>query len=99
MSLFGPAYNDRPNGNRRDLMEMMAAMKPTLLRLPGGNCLEGDTFAQRFDWKKTIGAAENRPGHRSPWNYWYRASFRAVAELYQEKLPAYSVSVPDFAAR
>jgi len=70
VSLFGPTYKDRPNGNRRDLMEMLAGMKPTFLRLPGGNYLEGDTFGQRFDWKKTIGATEARPGHRSPWNYW-----------------------------
>lgn len=70
VSLFGPTFNNRPNGNRRDLMEMMAAMKPAFLRLPGGNYLEGDAFSQRFDWKKTIGATEKRPGHRSPWNYW-----------------------------
>ena len=66
VSLFGPTYKDRPNGNRRDLLEMLAAMKPAFLRLPGGNYLEGETFGQRFDWKKTIGAPETRPGHRSP---------------------------------
>lgn len=70
VSLFRPTFKDRPNGNRRDLMEMMAALKPTFLRLPGGNYLEGDTFAQRFEWKKTIGDTATRPGHRSPWNYW-----------------------------
>ncbi|SFK56467.1 alpha-L-arabinofuranosidase C-terminal domain-containing protein [Caulobacter sp. UNC279MFTsu5.1] len=70
VSLFGPTYKDRPNGNRRDLMAMMSALKPTFLRFPGGNYLEGETFAQRFDWKKTLGPPETRPGHRSPWNYW-----------------------------
>ncbi len=70
VSLFGPTHKGRPNGNRRDLMDMMAAMKPAFLRFPGGNYLEGDTFAQRFDWKKTLGPVEERPGHRSPWNYW-----------------------------
>ncbi len=70
VSLFGPTYNNRKNGTRPDLMALMAGMKPTFLRLPGGNYLEGDTFAQRFDWKKTIGPTEERPGHRSPWNYW-----------------------------
>jgi alpha-N-arabinofuranosidase len=69
VSLFPPTYNDRENGNRVDLMEMLAAMHPAFLRLPGGNYLEGDTIAERFDWKKTIGPLVDRPGHRSPWNY------------------------------
>jgi alpha-N-arabinofuranosidase len=70
VSLFPPTFKDRPNGNRRDLMAMLTDMKPTFLRFPGGNYLEGDTIAQRFDWKKTIGDTAQRPGHRSSWNYW-----------------------------
>ena len=68
-SLFPPTYNGRANGNRVDLMEMMAAMHPAFLRFPGGNYLEGDHINERFDWKKTIGPLADRPGHRSPWNY------------------------------
>jgi alpha-N-arabinofuranosidase len=41
LSLFPPTYNDRPNGLRVDLMEAMAALKPSHFRLPGGNNLEG----------------------------------------------------------
>jgi alpha-N-arabinofuranosidase len=70
ISLFPPTYKDCPNGNRRDLMELLAAMHPAFLRLPGGNYLEGNTIDERFDWKKTIGPVEKRPGHRSPWGYW-----------------------------
>jgi alpha-L-arabinofuranosidase len=55
--MFGPTYNNRPNGLRPDLMEMMVALKPKFLRFSGGNYVEGDTFAQCFEWKKT-------------WNYW-----------------------------
>jgi alpha-L-arabinofuranosidase len=69
VSLFPPTYHDRPNGTRIDLMQKLAAMHPAFLRFPGGNYLEGDTIAQRFDWKKTIGDISLRPGHRSPWNY------------------------------
>ncbi len=69
VSLFPPTYKKRPNGNRVDIMEKLAAMKPAFLRLPGGNYLEGDTIAERFDWKKTIGETVDRPTHRSPWNY------------------------------
>ncbi len=70
VSLFPPTYHDRPNGDRIDLMEKMAAMHPAFLRLPGGNYLEGDTIDERFEWKKTIGPLVDRPGHRSPWGYW-----------------------------
>jgi alpha-N-arabinofuranosidase len=69
VSLFPPTYKDRANGNRIDLMEKMAAMHPTFLRLPGGNYLEGDQIDERFDWKTTIGPLVDRPTHRSPWNY------------------------------
>ena len=34
---------------------------PGLLRLPGGNYLEGDTIAEHFDWKKTLGDISLRP--------------------------------------
>jgi alpha-N-arabinofuranosidase len=69
LSVFGPTYKDRANGNRVDLMEMLAAMHPAFLRFPGGNYLEGNTIPERFDWKKTIGPLVDRPGHMSPWRY------------------------------
>jgi alpha-L-arabinofuranosidase len=69
VSLFPPTYHDRPNGNRVDLMEKLADMHPAFLRFPGGNFLEGDTIPTRFDWKKTIGPLENRPGHMGCWDY------------------------------
>jgi alpha-N-arabinofuranosidase len=69
LSVFGPTYKDRANGNRVDLMEMLAGMHPTFLRFPGGNYLEGDHINERFEWKKTIGPIYDRAGHRSPWNY------------------------------
>jgi alpha-N-arabinofuranosidase len=69
VSLFPPTYHDRPYGNRIDLMEKLAAMHPRFLRLPGGNYLEGDHIADRFDWKKTIGPWVDRPTHPSPWRY------------------------------
>ncbi|HUY93671.1 MAG TPA: alpha-L-arabinofuranosidase C-terminal domain-containing protein [Terracidiphilus sp.] len=75
VSVFPPTYKNTPNGNRIDLMEKMAAMHPQFLRLPGGNYLEGNTIAQRFDWKKTIGPLVDRPGHESPWGYWSTDGF------------------------
>ncbi|HEY5909278.1 MAG TPA: malectin domain-containing carbohydrate-binding protein [Verrucomicrobiae bacterium] len=75
VSLFPPTYKNRKNGNRVDIMEMLAAMKPKFLRFPGGNYLEGNAFNQRFNWKETIGPLERRPGHPSPWGYWSTDGF------------------------
>jgi alpha-L-arabinofuranosidase len=69
ISLFPPTYHSRPGGNRADIMDLLAAMHPHFLRLPGGNYLEGDHIADRFDWKKTIGPWVDRPTHESPWHY------------------------------
>jgi alpha-N-arabinofuranosidase len=71
VSLFPPTHNNRPNGNRPDIMQLLADMHPSFLRFPGGNYLEGDTIATRFDWKKTIGDISERPGHlNDAWRYW-----------------------------
>lgn len=65
-----PADTYKGHGLRRDLMELMAEMKPAFLRFPGGNYLEGNSFHERFDWKQTIGDPNLRPGHQCPWGYW-----------------------------
>ncbi len=69
VSLFPPTYKGRENGNRPDLMELLAGMHPKFLRMPGGNYLEGDQIDERFDWKTTLGPLVDRPTHRSPWGY------------------------------
>ena len=65
VSLFPPTYKNRANGNRVDLMEKMAAMKPTYLRFPGGNYLDPG----HYEWKKTIGPLEKREVGPGAWNY------------------------------
>jgi alpha-L-arabinofuranosidase len=69
VSLFPPTFNNRANGNRGDIMQLMANMKPKFLRLPGGNFLEGDMFSSRFIWQSTLGDLEQRPGHPGCWKY------------------------------
>lgn len=69
VSLFPPTYDNQKNGDRIDLMKKMAAMHPKFLRLPGGNYLEGNTLADWYDWKITIGPIVDRPTHPSPWGY------------------------------
>lgn len=65
VSLFPPTYKNRPNGNRVDLMEKMAAMKPNFLRFPGGNYLDPG----HYEWKKTIGPLEKREVGPGAWGY------------------------------
>jgi alpha-N-arabinofuranosidase len=66
----GPALGARPaTGFRPDILQLLADLKPAFLRFPGGNYVEGSNFANRFDFKTTIGPWEQRPGHQSPWGY------------------------------
>jgi len=69
VSLFPPTYKNQANGFRPDLLQMMIDMRPGFLRFPGGNYLEGDRIADRFEWKKTLGPLSERPGHMAPWGY------------------------------
>jgi alpha-L-arabinofuranosidase len=69
VSLFPPTYKGRANGNRPDIMEKLAAMRPSFLRFPGGNYLEGGRIDTRFDWKKMIGPIVDRPTHPTTWSY------------------------------
>jgi alpha-N-arabinofuranosidase len=69
VSLFPPTYHSRANGNRIDIMEKLAAMRPSFLRFPGGNYLEGNRIETRFDWKKMIGPLVDRPTHPTTWSY------------------------------
>ena len=69
VSLFPPTYRNQANGFRPDLLQMLIDMRPKFLRFPGGNYLEGDQIADRFEWKKTLGPLSERPGHMAPWGY------------------------------
>ena len=76
VSLFPPTFKDRPNGCRPDLAQMLADMKPGFVRFPGGCYVEGvwgNNSTNRFEWKKTIGLIEERPGHMNQ-NWGYRVS-------------------------
>jgi alpha-L-arabinofuranosidase len=72
VSLFPPTWNNRPNGLRKDIMQMLVDLNPKFLRFPGGNYVEGNKIDERFPWQKTLGPIEDRPGH--PCNWGYRSS-------------------------
>ncbi|HLP05121.1 MAG TPA: carbohydrate binding domain-containing protein, partial [Paludibacter sp.] len=69
VSLFPPTYKNRPNGLRPELAQLLEDMQPKFLRFPGGCFVEADYLVDHFQWKKTIGAIEERPGHWNLWGY------------------------------
>ncbi|KXX74213.1 Alpha-L-arabinofuranosidase A [Madurella mycetomatis] len=69
ISLFPPTYKGRKNGLRVDLAEAIAELKPTFLRFPGGNALEGNTLDSFYKWNETIGPLKDRPGMAGVWEY------------------------------
>ncbi len=72
VSMMPETWKGRPNGLRADLAEMLAGMKPSFVRFPGGCFVEGNKMANAFRWKTTIGDVMGRPGH---WNLWgYRST-------------------------
>ena len=55
---------------RRDLVERLAAIKPSFLRFPGGCWVEGDTMKEAYRWKTTVGDKWERRTQWNIWKYW-----------------------------
>jgi alpha-L-arabinofuranosidase len=69
ISLFPPTYNNRPNGNRPELMQALKDLNPGYFRIPGGNNLEGQTPPYLWLFNNTIGPLVDRPGRPGTWGY------------------------------
>ncbi|WP_106828983.1 alpha-L-arabinofuranosidase C-terminal domain-containing protein [Parabacteroides pacaensis] len=68
VSLFPQnTWRGRPNGLRPDLVEKIAALKPSFIRFPGGSFVEGYSSGTYPEWKETIGDIATR---RSFWSFW-----------------------------
>ncbi|RZJ77110.1 MAG: alpha-L-arabinofuranosidase, partial [Flavobacterium sp.] len=69
ISLFpSDTWKDRKGGMRKDMIQMLADMKPGFIRFPGGCIVEGIDLANRYQWKKTIGPLEDRQLIMNRWN-------------------------------
>lgn len=69
ISLFPEdTWMNRPQGLRKDLVQLLADLKPGFLRFPGGCIVEGRTLDQRYQWKKTIGDVHERELLINRWN-------------------------------
>jgi alpha-N-arabinofuranosidase len=62
-------WRGRKNGLRKDLVQMLADMKPGFLRFPGGCIVEGFDLSQRYQWKRTIGDPNQRTQNINRWNF------------------------------
>jgi alpha-L-arabinofuranosidase len=69
ISMFpADTWKGRPNGLRRDIVEMIAALKPGFIRFPGGCIVEGREIANRYQWKNTVSPVEDRKVIMNRWN-------------------------------
>lgn len=82
ISLFPQdTWKSRKGGLRKDLVQLLADLKPGFVRFPGGCIVEGRTLAERYQWKKTIGKIENRQSLISRWNMEFK--HRPAPDYYQ----------------
>lgn len=69
LSLFPvDTWKGRRKGLRKDMVQMLADMKPGFIRFPGGCIVEGRDLANRFQWKKTVGPISERELIINRWN-------------------------------
>jgi len=61
-------YNQRENGLRADLVQLLADMNPGFFRFPGGCIVEGRDLSKRYQWKQTVGNIEDRKLNINRWN-------------------------------
>lgn len=82
ISLFPKnTWKGRANGMRSDLVQLLADMKPGFLRFPGGCIVEGRDLTNRYQWKATVGAVNERKTIMNRWNVEFR--HRPTPDYYQ----------------
>ena len=82
VSLFPvDTWKGRKNGLRKDLVQLLADLKPGIFRFPGGCIVEGTDLATRYQWKNSVGPVENRPLNENRWHYTF--SNRYYPDYYQ----------------
>lgn len=76
VSLFPTdTYKGRKNGLRKDLAQALEDLNPGVFRFPGGCVVEGTDLETRYNWKKSVGAVENRPLNENRWHYTFTNRF------------------------
>ena len=81
-------YRERPNGMRRDIAEMLAALSPKFMRFPGGCIVEGRSFENMYNWKETVGPLFRR---RTNWNRWQMEEYQLNARTSEDYFQSYGL--------
>lgn len=74
-------WKSRPGGLRKDLVQLLADLKPAFFRFPGGCIVEGSQLKYRYQWKTTIGPREGRRPIINRWNTEF--NWRLTPDYYQ----------------
>ena len=74
-------WKGRTNGLRKDLVQLLADMKPGFMRFPGGCIVEGKDLANRYQWKNTVGNVDDRGLIINRWNTEF--SYRSAPDYFQ----------------
>jgi alpha-N-arabinofuranosidase len=92
-------FGGRANGLRKDIGELMKALRPATFRFPGGCMLEGDDFAAWWDWKRTVGPIVGRQPIWNIWGYYqtlglgYYEYFLFCEDIGAEPVPVFSAAM------
>jgi len=82
VSLFpSDTWKGRQGGLRKDIVTMIADLKPGFLRFPGGCIVEGRDLTNRYQWKNSVGPADERRMIINRWNMEMRN--RQAPDYYQ----------------
>lgn len=101
ISLFPQkTFKGRKNGLRADLAQILADMKPSFVRFPGGCVSHGDGIHNIYRWVNTIGPLETRKPMRNVWNYHqsmglgFYEYFQFCEDIGAQPLPVLAAGVP-----
>lgn len=93
-------FNNRKNGLRADLAQVIADIHPRFVRFPGGCVAHGDGLGNMYRWKNTIGPLEARIPQRNIWGYHQSAGlgyfeyFQFCEDIGAEPIPIVPAGVP-----
>lgn len=90
---------------RSDLYQSLKQLNPSFIRFPGGCLAEGDSLANLYDWKETIGPLEERTQRYNLWRddsgrdyintnaMGYHEYFQLCRDLNAEAIPILNVGL------
>lgn len=94
ISLFPQdTYKGRKNGLRKDLVQIIADLKPKFVRFPGGCIVHGYDLDTFYRWQTTIGKLEERKYMHNLWGYHqtmglgYQEYFQLCEDIGAEPVP------------